>query len=165
MLCSSWHTTVLMLCSLLPPSFLLVYSLVVVDLKWNAPSMVKSFLVSISVSFRFFSFHLTTAAGYRTTETAKVLIADILFLLTSSLLKILFTRFFCIWRWLAASLVVIVAKLLQYYQVFVAVVYAICLTLWLADFTGALYFAFADKEASMLCQIKCQAFQYPQMGH
>ena len=95
-----------------------------------------------------------------------MLIADMLFLLTSLLLKIPLTLYFFVFgSGFAASLVVIVAKLLQYYQVFVAVVYAICLTLWLADFTGALYFAFADKEASMLCQIKCQAFQYPQMGH
>ena len=70
-----------MLCRPLPPSFLLVYSLAVLDLGWNTPCIVISFLVPLSVSFRSSRLQVTTAAGYRMTGTAKVLIAVTLFLL------------------------------------------------------------------------------------
>ena len=51
-LCSSWFTTFPMLCRPLPPFFLLVYSLAVLDLRWNAPCRVMSFLVPMSIYFR-----------------------------------------------------------------------------------------------------------------
>ena len=47
----------------------------------------------MSVSFRSFRLQLTTAAEYRMTGTAKVLIAVTLFLLESLLLRIRLTRF------------------------------------------------------------------------
>ena len=63
-LCSSWLTTFSMLCRPVPPFFLLVYSLDVLDLEWNTPCMVMSFLVPMSISFRSSCFQLTTATGY-----------------------------------------------------------------------------------------------------
>ena len=63
-----------MLCRPLPPSFLLVYSLALLDLGWNTPC-----IVPMSVSFRSSRLQVTTAAGYRMTGTAKVLIAVTLF--------------------------------------------------------------------------------------
>ena len=92
-LCSSWCTTFSMLCRPLSPSFLLVYSLAVLDLEWNTPCMVMCFLVPMSVSFRSSRFQLTTVAGYRMTGTAKVLIAVTLLLLESLLLRTCLTQF------------------------------------------------------------------------
>ena len=67
--------------AVLPDSFLLVYSLAELDLAWNTPCMVMSFLVPTSVSSRSSRLQLTTAAGYWMTGTAKVLSAVTLFLL------------------------------------------------------------------------------------
>ena len=75
------------------PSFQLVYSLAVLDSGWNTPCMVMSFVVSMTISFRSSRLQLTTAAGYRMTGTAKVLIAVTLFLLESLLFRTRLTRF------------------------------------------------------------------------
>ena len=65
------------------PSFLLVYSLAVLDMGWNTPCMVMSFLVPMSVSFRASRLQVTTAAGYRMAGTAKVLIVVVVLVIVA----------------------------------------------------------------------------------